>query len=37
MIAGLAIATGIPPRALLAEPPEMVATLVAVLNHPRRR
>jgi hypothetical protein len=36
MIAGLAIATGIPPRALLAESPEMVATLVAVINDRRR-
>ena len=27
MIAALAIATGIPPAALMLEPPEMVATL----------
>lgn len=31
MIAGVAVATGIPPAALMAEPPEMVATLIAVL------
>ncbi len=36
MIAGLAVATGIPPRALLAETPEMVATLVAVVRDGRR-
>jgi len=31
MIATLAIATGIPPAALMDEPPEMVATLAEVV------
>jgi hypothetical protein len=35
MIAALSLATGIPPRALLDEPPEMVATLADLAG--RRR